>query len=161
MLASFTFMWCMLLITILLIMYAIALEYQYSQMVAYPVPLCYNDYLCKQVVNGEVVEVNMTNNTLFNSNSAQSMCMPLTSDNICNFTYINQQGQSVTEKPGIYLNTWSNAVNCTADQNYEGCPFYSTGDIYWRACYNSTVDSPYNDQDRTYYNTVTNLAACS
>ena len=147
MLIQFTFMWIMIIITLLLLIYAIALQYQYGLMTSYPIPQCYNDYLCKQVINGQVVEVNMSNLTLFN--------------NICNFTYVNQDGDTVTEQPGTYINTWADVSGCSADDNYAGCPYYTIGDIYWRACYNGYTGNQYNDYDRTYFNSNINSSNCS
>lgn len=160
MIIQFTIMWIMIIITILLIVYAISLEYQLALLLSYPIPQCYNDWLCLQNINGQVVEVNMSNQTLFNDNSTQEICMPLTSENICNFTYVNQDGDTVTEQPGIYINTWADVSGCSSSNNYAGCPFYTIGDIYWRACYNGIEGSAYNNYDRTYFNSGTNSSAC-
>lgn len=154
-------MWIIIIFTLILLVYAISLQYQYSLITSYPIPQCYNDYLCMQVVNGEVVEVNMSQQTIFNSSSAQQMCALLTSDNICSFTYTNQDGQQVTEMPGTYINTWADVSGCSSSNNYEGCPFYSIGDIYWRACYNGFTGNQYNDYDRTYFSTGINSENCS
>lgn len=138
-----------------------ALEYKYAQIVTYPVPKCYNDWLCLQNINGEIVEVNMSDLTLFSNNSAQNMCMPLTSDNICNLTYTNQDGELITEQPGTYVNTWANVSGCSSSNNYAGCPLYQIGDIYWRACYNGTSGSQFNNYDQTYFNENQNLSICN
>ncbi len=138
-----------------------SLEYKYAQIVTYPVPKCYNDYLCLQNINGVVTEVNMSKLTLFSNNSAKNLCIPLTNSNICSFTYTNQYGEIVTEKPGTYVNTWSTDFGCSSDNNYEGCPLYKIGDIYWRACYNGVTGSKYNDLNRTYFNENQNLAICN
>lgn len=154
---DFICLWIVVIITFLLICYAIAIEYQYANIAAYPVPLCYNDLLCKKVVNGVVTEVNMAKNTSTILNNA----LPLTEDNICNFTYVNQDGQTVTEKPGIYLNTWATVDNCDEENNYSGCPFYQVGDIYWRALWNNIENNEYNNYERTYWNTGINQNNCS
>lgn len=136
-----------------------SLEYKYAEIITYPVPKCYNDWLCMQNINGEIVEVNMSQITLFSNNSIQSMCMPLTTDNICNFTYVNQNGELVTEQPGTYINTW--ATGCSSSNNYSGCPLYQIGDIYWRACYNGVSNSEYNNFSQTYFNEGQNLSICN
>ena len=160
MLVQFTIMWILIVVTLFLLIYAISYQYRYSLMTSYPIPQCYNDYLCKQVVNGQVVEVNMADTVLFNKNSVQQICTPLTSDNICGFTYVNQDGETVTEKPGTYVNTWADVSGCSASNNYIGCPLYTIGDIYWRACYNGYSGSQYNDYNRTYFNENTNSSIC-
>lgn len=157
---DFIFLWLIVIVTFVLICYAVSLEYQYATIVAYPVPLCYNDLLCKEVVNGKVQEVNVTSKTLFSQNSTLTTMMPLTSQNICNFTYINQNGDTVTEKPGTYLNTWVDVENCDSEHNYEGCPFYQIGDVYWRSLWNNIDNNQFNDYDRTYWNSGINLNNC-
>lgn len=142
-------------------MYAISSEYQLSLILSYPIPQCYNDWLCQQNINGKIVEVNMAKNTIFADNSFQQICMPLNEENICNFTYVNQDGETVTEKPGTYINTWSDKSGCSSSNNYIGCPLYTVGDIYWRACYNGVKGNNYNNYDRTYYNLNTNFSSCS
>lgn len=161
MLIQFTFMWIMIIITIILLMYAISMQYQLSLLLSYPVPQCYNDWLCQQNINGKIVEINMAKNTIFNTNSIESICMPLTTENICNFTYTNQDGETITEKPGTYINTWADVSGCDSSNNYEGCPFYKIGDIYWRACYNNIDGNNYNNYDRTYFNQNVNFLLCS
>ena len=158
---DFIILWIIIIITFAMIIYAISLEYQYNSIATYPVPLCYNDWLCKKVVDGEIVEVNMAEKVLFGSNSSHNACMPLTSQNICNFTYFNSDGDLVTEQPGIYLNTWSDEPGCFANNNYEGCPFYKVGDIYWRSCWNNIEGNKYNDRERTYYNLLTKPENCT
>lgn len=157
---DFICLWIVIILTFILICYAISLEYQYASIAAYPVPLVYNDWLCKQVINGTVTEVNMASNTLFNNNSIFQNTLPLTSDNICNFTYVNQDGINITEQPGIYLNTWADLDGCNEENNYEGCPFYSIGDIYWRALWNNIEGNQYNNYSRTYWNTGINNSNC-
>lgn len=161
MLVTFIFMWIFIIITILLLIYAISLEYKYVQMVIYPIPKCFNDWLCMMNINGEIVEVNMTKNTLFNNNSSQNVCLPLTVENICNFTYIDQNGNTITEKPGTYVNTWADISTCNSNDNYAGCPFYTVGDIYWRSCYNGINGNKYNNITRTYFNENQNLSLCN
>ena len=86
--------------------------------------------------------------------------MPLTSENICSFTYVNQDGDTVTEQPGIYVNTWADISGCDSSNNYSGCPLYVIGDVYWRACFNATEGSTYNNYNRTYFNENINSLIC-
>lgn len=131
-------------------MYAISLNYQYNYLINYPIKRCHNDWLCKQVINNEIVEVNMANKTLFSENSIQRNCMPLNSSNIHSITYINQLGELVTENPSLQINTWSPNCDCSSENNYKNCPFYKIGDIYWRACYNNIKGNEYNNYKKTY-----------
>lgn len=160
MVVQFFFMWFMIILTLILLMYAFSLEYSLNLLLTYPVPQCYNDWLCKQNIDGQIVEVNMAQNTLFGTKSALQMCTPLNSDNICNFTYTNQDGVLVTEQPGTYINTWADVSGCSSSNNYEGCPFYTVGDIYWRACYNNIEGNSYNNYNRTYFNQNQNFSLC-
>lgn len=158
---DFICLWILIIVSFILICYAISLEYQYASIASYPVPLAYNDWLCKQVVNGVVTEVNMSQATMFSQTATHQNTMPLTDNNICNFTYVNQDGETVTEQPGIYLNTWAGTTGCDAENDYSGCPFYQVGDIYWRALWNGIEGNQYNDYERTYWNTGTNTGNCS
>lgn len=157
---DFICLWLIVIFTFILICYAISVEYQYANIAAYPVPLCYNDWLCKNVVNGTVTEVNMSQKTIFSQNSTVQLALPLSETNICNFTFVNQDGNTVTENPGTYLNTWANVDGCNEENNYEGCPYYQVGDIYWRALWNGIEGSKYNDYNRTYWNSGVNLNNC-
>jgi hypothetical protein len=150
MILEFTVMWFMIIVTLFLIMYAIAMQYRYNEMTSYPIPQCYNDWLCMQNNNGIIEEVNMSRKVIFDEESIFQICAPLTQQNVCNFTYVNQSGELVTEQPGNYINTWSLVDGCSPENNYAGCPFYNIGDIYWRACYNNIEGNYYNNPERTY-----------
>lgn len=149
----------------LIFIYTVSLEYKYNKILTYPIPKCYNDYLCKNVVNvngvQKVQEVNMSDLVIFDNSSSFNVCMPLTEENICNFTYTNQDGELVTEKPATFVNTWSNEPTCSSSDNYTGCPYYSIGDIYWRACYNGYEKNQFNNASRTYFNSNIKNSNCS
>lgn len=157
---DFVCLWIIIILTLILICYAISLEYRYATIASYPIPIAYNDWLCKNVVNGVVTEVNMSSKTLFSDNATLQATLPLTSNNICNFTYVNQDGITVTEKPGTYLNTWADVDGCNESNNYESCPFYKIGDIYWRGLWNNIEGNQYNDYTRTYWNDGMNISNC-
>lgn len=165
MLLEFVIMWIVIIFTMLIFIYAISIEYKYNNILTYPIPKCYNDYLCKQVVNVNgvqtVQEVNMSDLVIFGNSSAFDVCTPLTNENICSFTYTNQDGQVVTEQPATYINTWSDEPTCSATDNYAGCPYYSVGDIYWRACYNGFEGNSFNNYNRTYFNSNIKISNCN
>jgi len=153
-------MWILLIITFILLLYSVSLEYKYNSITTYPRPQCYNDYLCKTVIDNKVVEVNMSDKTLFDENSSLKICSPLTVDNICNYTYTNQNGEVVTESPGSHINTWSKNSLCTYENNYINCPAYQIGDIYWRGCFNNFKNNKYNNYERTYFNGIPIISNC-
>lgn len=152
----FISLWILITTSLLLTMYCFSLYYQYNQIFSYPISQCYNDYLCKQNINGKIVEINMSQKSLFQNN----ICAPLTNSSLCNFTYTNANGENVTEKPGNYINTWSLVEGCTSENNFANCPFYSTGDIYWRACYNNIQGNYYNNSNQTYGKENTLIGRC-
>lgn len=151
MIVLFIVVWIIIILTLLLIMYAAALNYQYNYLINYPVKRCHNDWLCKKVINDEIVEVNMTDKTLYSSSSVEKNFTPLNPFTINSFTYVNQNGELVTENPSKHINTWSTNLNCSSNDNYKYCPFYKIGDIYWRACYNNIKGNEYNNYEKTYF----------
>lgn len=149
--------WFLIILTVVLSGFAVSRQWYYNQGLAYPVPKCYDDWLCLKNVNGVATEVNMSEKIVYGKNSRVQNCMPLTKETLCSpFTYTNN-GTTVTEIPATKINTWSIDPACTsgaAKGDYSACPFYKEGDIYWRACYLEYFMPGQYDPNRTYYETT-------
>jgi hypothetical protein len=104
-----------------------------------PSPWCYKDWMCLSP-NGAPPR-NMSEAALFGAGGVITACAPIDEKTIIDFVYSAAPNNNiVTGHPGLEKNIWDNS--CLTDTTHESCPFYTVGDIYWRACHGAS-SSPY------------------
>lgn len=147
---------CILIIVIIVLASgALIYQIQYNNCKSTVTPYCYTDWMCRDPKNPDV-DINMSEKILFGEAGVVNKCLPLTSETLYKFTYVNEGGITVTTNPSQETNIWANCIGSnyilppydqytppeqeiTPDNIKEAtanCPTYKAGDIYWPACNN-------------------------